>query len=277
MTTTDDDHAPDPAGASFTTSEGLRALLLRLQADPEAWAGDPQASALLELCATRYAALARKHHQQPMDAAAAAFHVLRAPATLGARDPWAVVTHAVRLTLAADERADALLCSTSTARRLLTDTGLAQAVRLGDRTDTMTNLPTDEPGTDATRRGSGGLTPVQVRICMANAVELLCSLGWPRAVAELGVGHVCDRLATTGNPQRAYEALRRDLTLPRLLDVPPRTWTALCRALIGTSTPRASQPGVLCRLLTGEPVRSLLADDTLVTALLAARPQVVAA
>ncbi|MCF4121734.1 hypothetical protein L1785_12145 [Antribacter sp. KLBMP9083] len=260
---------------SFVTSEGLRALLHRLSLDPAAWARDPEASALLEFCATRYAALARKHGQHPLDAATAAFGVLRAPATARARDPWALVTHAVRLTLAADERADALLCSAATARRLLSDAGLSRVVRLGDRTDHPAIGPHYTDATTEEAAGPGGLTPLQVRICVANAVELLCSLGWTRAVAELGVTHVCDRLATTCNPQRAYDALRRDVTLPRLLDIRPRTWTTLCRVLIGPGT---SHPGgVLRRLLTGEPVRALLDDDALVAALLAARPAVVAA
>ncbi|WP_460887989.1 hypothetical protein [Promicromonospora xylanilytica] len=49
----------------------------------------------------------------------AAFEVLRAAATVRAIDPWAVVTKAVELTVQANERADALLCSTDKARRLM--------------------------------------------------------------------------------------------------------------------------------------------------------------
>ena len=65
----------------------------------------------------KYAGLAHKYGLEPTDAAAAAFEVMRMRSTRVAEDPWAVVTHAVELTLIYESRAEGLLCSTGQARK----------------------------------------------------------------------------------------------------------------------------------------------------------------
>ena len=102
----------------FRRSEGLRALLHRLhEAGPGAWRRDPVAADLMAFAADKYAALASKHGLDPWEAASAAFDVMRSRATRNARDPWGVITHAVRITCIAEERGQGLLCSVHHARR----------------------------------------------------------------------------------------------------------------------------------------------------------------
>ncbi|WP_454857628.1 hypothetical protein [Promicromonospora soli] len=275
--------ATEPAKAigspSYTTREGLRALLVRLHIDgSDAWKSDPEATDLLRHCGTKYRALARRYRQTEHDAMLAAFDVLRAAATIEADDPWAVVTHAVHLTLQANERADALLCSTGTARRIMAE-GDHDVVRFAEREDRTwdSELTPVQAGIAAPGYGIPGLawriSPFEVRVCTSNAVELLASLWWPRAVAELGVEYVCSRLALSGSVTTAFEYLRRDVVPPRLLDISHRAWVTLCRALLGPDDVPGAERGVLRRLLLGESVHGLLADDRLVATLASARPQ----
>lgn len=266
---------------SYTTREGLRALLLRLHIDgSDAWKADPEATDLLRHCGTKYRALARRYRQTEHDAMLAAFDVLRAAATIEADDPWAVVTHAVHLNLQANERADALLCSTGTARRIMAD-GDHDVVRFAEREDRTwhSELTPMQAGIATPGYGIPGLawriSPFEVRVSTSNAVELLASLGWPRAVAELGVEYVCSRLALSASATTAFEYLRRDVVPPRLLDIPHRAWVTLCRTLLGPDDVPGAERGVLRRLLLGESVHGLLADDRLVATLASARPQLV--
>lgn len=72
----------------YTTSAGLRALLLRLHAaGPAAWRHGPVAAELMEFAAVKYAAWARKHGLDAWEAASAAFDVMRTKAALTATDP----------------------------------------------------------------------------------------------------------------------------------------------------------------------------------------------
>lgn len=272
-----------PRWPRFASPEGLRQLLLQLhQAGPDAWAVDPDAAALLEFCAHRFGALARRYRQTPHDAAVAAFEVLRAAATARAADPWAVVTRAAQLTLQADERADALLCSTGTARRLMTS-GHHDVVRIGEREDGERSWSErldrlarvgDMPPDDAPARPSHvcGVVPREVPVAVANIVELLVALGWPRAVATNGLDYICSRLTLAGNPTTALEYLRRDPTPLTLLDIPHRSWTALCRIVLRPDTRPGHTAGLLRRVLSGEPFLALLTDQRLTDRILRARP-----
>lgn len=280
MDTTDRMTPPAPLGRPaeprrFASPEGLRQLLLRLHdAGSDVWATDPEAEALLEHCALRFGALARRYRQTPHDAAVAAFEVLRAAATARAVDPWAVVTRAVELTVQANERADALLCSTGRARRLMSGEH-HDVVRFGERDDGDRSW-TDhlDAITDARRQASGdtsadpspvnGVAPREVPVAVANIVELLVALGWPRAVATNGLDYICSRLIEAGNPGTAFEYLRRDLTPLTLLDVPHRSWTALCRIVLGPDDGVGQVSGLLRRVLSGEPIATLLTDQKLV-------------
>lgn len=266
----------------FATPEGLRHLLIRLQqTGPDAWAVNPEAASLLDFCAHRYGALARRYRQTSHDAAVAAFEILRAAATVRAADPWAVVTRAVQLTLQADERADALLCSTGTARRLMTS-GQHDVVRIGERedgerswTERLDRLARvgDRPDDASTRPNPvGGVAPGEVPIAVANIVELLVVLGWPRAVAANGLDYICSRVTLAGNPTTALAYLRRALTPLTLLDIPHRSWTALCRLVLGTGDGPGRTASLLRRVLSGEPFSTLLTEQRLTDQILRARP-----
>ena len=90
---------PQSEGEDFTTSEGLRALLVRLhEAGPGAWQHDSIAAALMEHTARKYVPLARRHGLDPWEAATAAFDEMRRKGAREADDAWAYVTHGVRVT-----------------------------------------------------------------------------------------------------------------------------------------------------------------------------------
>src|SRR4051812_36221070 len=92
---------------SFETAEGLRTLLIRLHYScAQGWSDDVEADQLMEFTMAKYGALARKHGLDPADAAVAAFEVMRTRAVRVADNPWAVVTHAVQLSLIYESRAE---------------------------------------------------------------------------------------------------------------------------------------------------------------------------
>ncbi|KFI81929.1 hypothetical protein [Bifidobacterium psychraerophilum] len=276
MTSTILNAAPD-GGDDFRTGEGLRAILTRLhRAGRGAWRADPIVDELMAFTAEKYAGLARKHGLDPWEAAGAAFDVMRTRAARNAADPWAVITHAVRITCIAEQRAQGLLCSTHQARR-------PQVSRFHDpeRFSERENLLLDyhpafqvlDPNADehAEQKDTGSVIGV-----IEDAVTLCTLLGRPRGTVEAAVGHVCDALARLGSRASTYEALRRDRHARALLDVPAASWTALLRILLGSpdaayaATSRGQ--GILLRLLTGQSLADLLADDELVATLVLAAP-----
>lgn len=178
MTTT---HEPVRPRQSFEDSEGLRALLTRLHAEGRsAWRDDPEAAALMEHAANRYAALARRHGLDPWEAAGAAFDAMRNPSVRRAEDPWAVVTRAVQVTCIFEERANGLLCSVHQARRPRYFR-FHDVERFSDRETPLadyhpalhTAAPADPTGTDETSRRVGS--------AVEDTVALFSLLGWPRS------------------------------------------------------------------------------------------------
>jgi hypothetical protein len=87
--------------------------LVRLRYASDGWSHDPEASDLMSYEMEKYGALARKYGYEPVEAAIAAFDVMHTRAVRVAEDPWAVVTHAVELTLIYDNRADGSSVPTS--------------------------------------------------------------------------------------------------------------------------------------------------------------------
>jgi hypothetical protein len=253
---------------TFRDSECLRMLLARLQSDGgRSWRSDPEASELMRYAAERYAALARKHGLDPWEAAAAAYDAMRAPSTLRADDPWAIVTRAVQVTCIAEERARGLLCSVHQARRPRVS-GYHDAERFSDREHALADYhpafrtnPIDAQ-TEAPR-------PLEVESAVEDAIMLFTLLGWPADHARAAVEYICGRLADAPSRASAYESLRRDYAARALLDVPQRAWMAMLRSLLGYCEPlqahTAAGRGILLRLLIGEPLRALLRDDTLVS------------
>lgn len=270
-------------GEDYRSSEGLRALLHRLHAAGRgAWEQDPVAAELMAFAADKYAALAHKHRLDPWEAASAAFDVMRSKAARTAEDPWAVVTHAVRITCIAEERGQGLLCSTHQARRPRYSV-FHDPERLSDRENPLDDYhpafqvtdPHDGDGhsDEAERDGS---EPTSATAAVEDAITLLVLLGWPADTARTAVEHVCGALTRVGNRHTAYETLRRDKHARALLDLPGRTWAVLLRALLGSPDPALAATGagrgMLLRLLIGETLPVLLRDDDLVLTLSLAAP-----
>lgn len=277
---------PGTAGDDFRTADGLRALLIRLKdAGEGAWEHDPAATSLMEFAAEKYAALARKHGLDPWEAASAAFDVMRTRAARTAIDPWAVITHAVRITCIAEERAQGLLCSVNRARRPQFS-AFHDPERLSDRENPLTDYhpafraadPADSQ--EEEEAPAAGHDPADAAAtagsAMEDAIALFTSLGWPPASARSSIEHVCGALARSGTRHAAYEALRRDKHARALLDLSRTSWMTLLKALLGHPSPAfaatSTGRGILLRLLIGESLTALLHDDDLVLAIALAAP-----
>lgn len=260
----------------FESSEGLRELLKRLAAqDHGAWRHDRQAAALMAHVVKRYAKLARKHGLDPWDAAAAAFDAMRLPSVRNADDPWAVVTRAVQVTLIAEERANGLLCSVYQARRP-EFSSFHDPERFSDRENPLSDyhpalrVESIEDDGDELLEGAGIVEAIE------NAIAFMTLLGWPRTPARTAMEYICARLSEVPSRATAWESLRRDVHGRTLLDLSSASWNGLLRAVLGNPEPEVARTtagrGVLLRLLIGEPLRSLLADDDLVLAVSLAAP-----
>ena len=275
---------PEPA-EDFTTSEGLRALLIRLyEGGEDAWVHDAVARDLMEFAADKYRALARKHKLDTWEAVAAAFDAMQYRSTREANDPWAIITHAVRITCVYEERAQGLLCSVHQARRAHVS-AFHDPERFSDRDTALADYhpafhTTDTHPSDIDTEPRESLGSAQACMSASSAAEdaiaILCLLDWPPDTARASVEHVCGALMKAGTRQSAYEALRRDRHARALLDLPGRSWTALLKALLGNPHPAYAATttgrGVLLRLLLGESLDLLLRDDDLILALALAAP-----
>lgn len=276
-----------PPAEDYTNGEGLRVLLHRLHdTGPGAWEQDPVAAALMEYAADKYTPLARKHGLDPWEAASAAFDVMRTKAARDADDPWAVVTHAVRITCIAEERAQGLLCSTHQARRPHISV-FHDPERFSERDNPLTDYHPAFHHADQAEQidilggpGAGpvgAVGPVSATAAVEDAIGLFELLGWPDAVARTAVEHVCGALAKAGTRHTAYESLRRDKHARALLDLPRVSWSALLKALLGNPHPAYASTGtgrgVLLRLLLGETIPLLLGDDDLVLTIALAAPR----
>lgn len=272
-----DEQADPSAPADRLTSEELRCLLCRLHTQGhDAWVRDPAAADLMNYTSQKYAGLAIKHDLDPWEAASAAFDVMRTRAAREARDPWAVITHAVRITCVFEERAQSLLCSVHQARRPHIS-ALSDPERFSDRAFPWAD---DHPVLTAIDDRLNDAEPEDVttfmRTAVDDAIELFALLGWPSDTARSGIEHVCDALSRAGSRHTAFEALRRDKHARALLDIPSAAWQALLRVLLGRPEPAYAATtagrGVLLRLLIGETAPLLLCDDDLVSALSLAVP-----
>lgn len=276
------------SAGDFTTSEGLRVLLCRLHtAGPGAWQHDPAGAELMVFVAEKYAPLAHKHGLDPWEAASAAFDVMLTQAVRTAVDPWAVVTHAVRITCIFEERAQGLLCSVHQARRPHVS-AFHDPERFSDRDNPLTDYDPafqvidpvstghDKNQDEDGKEGSAGACTAASAV-VEGAIAFFALLDWPPATARAGIEHVCGALARTGTRQATYEALRRDKHARALLDIPRASWTALLKALLGNPHPAYAATtagrGVLLRLLVGENLSVLLRDDELILSVCLAAPR----
>ncbi len=273
--------AAAPAGSAshgLDTAEGLRALLIRLhEAGPGAWRVDREAADLMRYTAIKYRPLARKHGLDPWEIASAAFEAMLAPSTRQADDPWALVTRAVQITCNVEVRAAGMLVSTGKVRHTSRIAGFHDAIRFAEREHLADYHPAfavnpatdDEDDTDDNDRA-------RVAAALSETVELFASTGWDAVLVADCVEHLAYRLADLTPRPNAVEVLRRDHTVPVLLGVPPKSWAALLRIVLGhpdrkhAGTPTGD--GVLLRLLSGEPLDSLRCDTKLLAAVWAAKP-----
>ena len=222
----------------------------------------------------KYGALARKHGYEPVDAAIAAFDVMRTRAVRVADDPWAVVTRAVAAHADLRTRAEGLLCSTHQARReastpsATTPSGSATARRrpaTSTRRSVDARLDAIDEDEPTQRRRTSRPTPSSR---VDDAVEVFVALRWPRTSRGPAIEYICTRLMRSGNradrlrgtasrPARPSTARRR----------PARLAGRSCASCSATSTPTAPhgrRSRVLLRLLIGDDAEDLLADRTLV-------------
>ncbi|RXW33488.1 exopolyphosphatase [Propioniciclava flava] len=264
------------AGYGFQSPDGLRALLIRLhESGPGAWQTDREAAELMRYTAIKYRPLARKHGLDAWEVASAAFEVMLAPSTRNAGNPWAVVTRAVQITCIAEARAAGLLVSTGKVRHTGRIAGFHDAIRFAER-ENLTDYHPAFAVTPDNDEPEPGEDDGPVAAVLSEVVGLFVSADWDAALVADCVEHVAYRLADLSSRPRAVEVLRRDRSIPTLLDVPRRSWTSLLRIVLGHPDPKhADTPtgdGVLLRLLSGEPPESLRDDDALTDAIHAAHP-----
>lgn len=269
---------------TFATADGLRLLLLDLAyAGPDAWKNRPDAAELLAFTMQRYGALAHKHGLEPTDAAIAALEAMRTRAVRVAEDPWAVVTHAVQLSLIYESRAEGLLCSAGQARKTA-DTDLHDAERLSEREGDLTNyhpafhVQDNLDHVDQPEQEDPEGEPTNAYFALAEAAEFFVELGWQPRTATLGLEYIAARLIRTGNRFSAFESLRRDGNGEALLDIDHQAWLVVLRVALGNHHPdhlhTAAGRGVLQRLLTGEHLDELFADEELADAVQLAAPAI---
>lgn len=269
--------------ARFADTASLRRLLEELhQAGPGGWANSAEADGLMRFTLDRYGALARKHGQEPADAAVAAFEAMRTTAVLTADDPWAVVTRAVQVALSGEERAAGLLCSVAR----VWDGAAAEwhdAERFSEREAQVYDYHPafhvfggQERVLEKPRPTSLQEEPTNAYQALDMAVAIFVSLGWPRDAASNTLEFICSRLIEARTRSNAHEYLRRDLQACALLDLSRGAWAAVLRAVLGSPNPvhahTAAGRGLLLRLMIDERPAELLADDDLVEAISSSAP-----
>jgi len=247
----------------FTTTEGLRFLLVRLQySPPGTWQHDTDAEDLMRFATTKYAALARKYDLSPEDAAVAAFEAMRTRAVRTAFDPWAVVTRAVQITLIYEARAQGLLCSNHQARRTEISAH-HDAERFCDRDSDLADYHAafhvlaeqDLRDWDEPLAPSVVEEPTNAWMAAEQAACIMADNGWPEPSAQGCLEYVCGQLIRSGSRDAAYARLTRDHHAEALLDLPHHDWIAVLQALLGNQQPvheyTREGRGVLQLLLTG--------------------------
>lgn len=249
-----DDRAPGE-GIDFTTPEGLRQVIRELT-DHQAWATSPVAAELMAYAAEKYAPIGRTWHRSPQDAATEAFFAMRTPSTLKARDPWAVVTKAVALSIPAETVAERGLLSQDAARRS-EERPASEPVRAGEYAEYLFDV---HPHADTP---SGGESAVD-RVVRATSVFLILT-GWPARPVEQAVDYLTYRVCGLRSREAAIETAGGDVHIAHRLGLGRETWRGLVKLMVGHAA-RRSEPelGLFARILLGDTVPELLADTRLV-------------
>ncbi|MBS2938509.1 serine/arginine repetitive matrix protein 2 [Nocardioides sp. J2M5] len=281
--------------SAFETAEGLRQALERLHmldaAGEPAWRDDPEAEQLMVFAIHKYRSLARTHRCEPDDAAYAAFEAMRTRAVRTADDPWAVVTRAVQVSLIAEERATALLCSNSQARRQVMR-GHHDARRFCEYENDVLEyhpalrVPAPEAATPQASSASGSYgdsgpmdpsdpasqhrrdrptTPFEATDMV---IALFTCLGWPASTITCAVDYIASRLSESKTRAAAHSILRRDEAGRAALDLDRRAWATVLRLVLGSPDPTQQHTraghGLLTLFLCGYTAAEFLADDALV-------------
>lgn len=253
----------------FTTSEGLRELLSELNAD-NAWATSPVAAELMVYATHKYTPIAKAWHRDPADAAYEAFLAMRQPTTLRADDPWAVITRAVALGIAAEVHADRNMTSQDKARRP-SKRPAEEPMRAGHYEEFFYDV---HPHADALvlQHGEyllhGDEEDHSVdRVIRATCVFLVLT-DWPARPVEQAVDYIAHRVTALTSRDSAVDIVSHDLTIAIRLGYTPEDWGELVRLVVGTRTGRRKkgQYGLFARVLLGDDVANLLCDEALVAA-----------
>ena len=253
---TPDGRAPGE-GIDFTTGDGLRQVIEELTAY-EAWSTSPVAAELMVYATTKYAPIAGAWHRDASDAAVEAFFAMRTPTTARARDPWAVITRSVALSVAAETLAERFLTSQDTARRPKKRPE-TDPVRAGHYEDYLYDVLPQQPGSPG---GGAGVDRV-----VRTAAAFLVSTGWgPRSV-EQALDFIAYRITGLSSREAAAETVTGDLHIATRLGYDRETWAALVHLTVG-KTPRETETemGLFARVLLGDTIGELLADTRLVAA-----------
>lgn len=272
---------------SFTTAEGLRRTLQRLHTqDTEggsAWREDLEAEQLMTFAIHKYRWLARNHHCEPEDAAFAAFDAMRTRAVRTADDPWAVVTRAVQVSLIAEERAAALLCSNAQARRQsmrghhdarrfceYENDVLEYHPALREPGPNLTSMGDSDTGTDTAQAAGRAdrdhcTSPFEASDLV---IDLFTCLGWPSSTITCAVDYITARLSESRSRSAAHSLLRRDEAGRASLDLDRRAWSTLLRLVLGSPETNHQHTraghGLLTLFLCGYTPVEMLSDDALV-------------
>lgn len=251
----DRDRAPGE-GVDFTTPEGLRQVIQELT-DHDAWSTSPVAAGLMVYAARKYAPIAKAWHRLPEDAASEAFIAMITPSTLRAKDPWAVVTRSVALSVAAETLAERYLTSQDKARRPKKRPD-ADPIRAGHYEDYLYDI---HPHQHAGSPGGG------VDRVVRTASIFLVLTGWGPRPVEQAVDYIAHRITGLRSRESAAETVTGDLHIATRLGYGPDAWRALVKLTVGRR-PRDGEKemGLFARVLLGDEIAELLADEQLVAA-----------
>ncbi len=253
-----------PAVASplpdFTTSEGLRELLTELN-EHNAWASSPVAAELMVYATRKYAPIAKAWHRAPDDAAYEAFLAMRQPTTLKADDPWAVITRAVALGIAAEVHADRNMTSQDKARRPAKRPE-EEPMRAGHYEEFFYDV---HPHAHSLHTSGNGEDTSVDRVIRATCVFLVLT-DWPARPVEQAVDYIAHRVTGLSSGSSALEIVAKELHIAIRLGYTPDEWASLVRLVVGTKTGKrkAGDYGLFARVLLGDDVADLLRDETLV-------------
>ncbi|MDN5811472.1 MULTISPECIES: hypothetical protein [Micrococcales] len=252
---------PHPPVPDFTTGEGLRELLIELN-EHNAWATSPVAAELMVYATQKYTPIAKAWRREPADAAYEAFVAMRQRTTLRADDPWAVITRAVALGIAAEVHADRNMTSQDKARRP-SKRPSEEPMRAGHYEEFFYDVHPHAHSLYA--RHDGGEDHSADRVIRATCVFLVLT-DWPARPVEQAVDYIAHRVTGLSSRDSAVEIVSKERHIAIRLGYGPDEWAALVRLVIGTKTGKrkTGQYGLFARVLLGDDVADLLRDDDLV-------------